>query len=180
MFFTSANKVVKKFVDKESPKTLKLDKNLKLFNIFNIGTLLASFVVCFLYALKLFGCCNLTCEQIFLWNEISTVFIFGLFCIADYLMHRLIKIAITSNSIDSELHALKNFTERALVTIDIAGFCGAFVIIVLTITTRYFLQNHFTDGFAIGALVFHILFTQINYAYLKTLELKEFYAKSSG
>jgi hypothetical protein len=174
MFMGDADSTITSYVPSPgAPDTLELKRKNRIFKNCNILTFFLSASIILLYILKILDVLNLSLERLFVINEIGSIFMFGLFCRADLYMLRILKIAISSSSGDENLKALNKFTLNAFPLIDIAGFVGVSIIGITTLLLHFHLHEHFVEGFAIGALAFHIIFTQINFAYLKTVELRD-------
>jgi hypothetical protein len=106
--------------------------------------------------------------------SILSIIIFSLFIAADNLFIKYLDECINR---ETDQHSLENFKvkksvmKKALALIDFAGFFGSLIILIMSWIFLFFADNNFIQGFGIGALAFHIIFTQFNWAYLKTDEL---------
>jgi len=145
------------------------------YNLYNIITLvLAVVILCSFifsdYSLSKTGKLD---WMVFSVN-IASILIFSLFCFADDIYIRYLE-----NCLRVEVNHKGKFEiqidvmKRAFVLIDLAGVVGICIIFFMSIIFSTFFDNRFIQGFGIGALAFHIIFTQFNWAYLKTDELKK-------
>lgn len=108
--------------------------------------------------------------------SILSIIIFSLFIAADKLFIIHLDECIYR---EKDQHSLANFNvkksvmKRAIALIDFAGLIGSLIIFIMSLMFLAFADNNFIQGFGIGALAFHIIFTQFNWAYLKTDELRK-------
>lgn len=148
----------------------KPNKSLSWCNILNHITFAAAAIL-LLYLLSQFNC------SITVISSLS-ILIFILFVIADRLFIKHLDDCIAR---EMDENSKKNFNikrsvmEKALVLIDLAGSFGiCFILLISKIFSWCDIANdNFIQGFGIGALAFHIIFTQFNWAYLKIDELKK-------
>jgi hypothetical protein len=107
-------------------------------------------------------------DRIVFFNEIFFSFVFLLFWIADCYELKSLNIAKTNKQrfAINQIRILKS----ALPLIDIVGFIGVAVILCISIHHHININDKFNElfiGFSIGSLVFHIILTQFNLAYLR-------------
>lgn len=175
MFISDADSVIIDFLSTESnskqkERLINLNSRFKKLNqlTFAFSLILVAFFILHFCQIK-----ELNLEVLFIANEILTILIFISFCFADYFMLEMLKITLSTNPQNKNLNALNAFTKSAFPLIDIAGAMGAILIGILSLIFHFHISSPFNEGFAIGALAFHIIFTQINFAYLKTIEIKD-------
>ena len=158
---------------RESINNYKKTKlNYALFTVFNFITIFISILILLAYIITFFYDYKIWYFLLFI-NEVCAIAIFLMFCIADYVMIKQLKDSTSITPDNRKLRAMQKFTQAAFPTIDLVGFFGVLSIFILVRIFNHSENHFFTQGFTTGALVFHILFTQFNYAYLKTIELKD-------
>lgn len=170
---------VKGLYEADPTKTKTEKKNLLLINIFVILlyfiTIVLSVYIVHEFIRKVSGGINESWESIYFDNELITVIIFAIFFFVDYYLLLSIDKSLANDSQNQILIDMKDFTRKAFVFTDVAGFFGVLFIFILILifdsTTVYKVSNPnglFIHGFASGAIAMHILFTQMNYALLNT------------
>ena len=143
-----------------------------VFTACNVTTIIMSMYIVYAYIKAYFS--NYTnWDYLLFLNEVFAIAIFLLFCIADYFMIKQLEDSTNNKPTNRKLSAMQKFTQAAFPTIDLVGFFGVLSIFVLARIFNHSENHSFTQGLTTGALVFHVLFTQFNFAYLKTIELKD-------
>lgn len=170
---------VKGLYEADPTKTKKEKKNLLFINMFVIFlyliTIVLSAYIVHEFVRKVSGGINESWESIYFHNELVTVVIFLIFFIVDYYLLVSIDKSLKSDTSNQILIDMKDFTRKAFVFTDVAGFVGVlfifFLILIFDSTYVHKVANPnglFIHGFASGAIAMHILFTQMNYALLNT------------
>jgi hypothetical protein len=170
--------------DHLSERNKSLDKHYtNLFIFFNVLTLIFSIVIIVLYVLKYMGVSTVDWGNLFEYSELGAVFMFLFFVVADCAILAQFKLSHESNTaklkntrrVDEktnikkrlvEINSSIKFTKKAIWLIDITGFIGIFLIVVTSHLLKPSQDYIFVEGFAVGAIAFHILFTQMNFAVL--------------
>jgi len=150
----------------------KIKRNKRTATVLNWLTIIASGIIIFMYTHKLFGG-NYNLEVLFITNEIIAVGIFLFFCISDKKYINAINTALENEPDNNKLKKLKSLLENAFPLIDLVGLIGVFIVTALSIIWHYYLNDMFVEGFALGAITFHIILTQFNWAYLRTMDLRD-------
>jgi hypothetical protein len=149
--------------DNDAKKRFKqLRNNASLFNIFSI--FLCFVVIALNFTIYVdFGNNNCLNDNYLMTSEIIFCFIFVLFLIADILEKKALMLSTAA-----ELNSHKSILEYSIPLIDTVGLIGIGIITSLSLYHHYkiCIFEEFFSGFSIGALVFHIVLTQFNLAYL--------------
>jgi hypothetical protein len=163
-----------------------------LFVLFNFSTMLISMGIAGCYFLKLYSILDLHWGYLFKVSEYLTVMMFFFFIVADWAILMQYKISKNSNELKlsevegshgdikskikhqlNELEGTINFTKNAIWLVDLTGLIGIVLILWITHNMNGRQDHIFIEGFAVGAIAFHIFFTQINLTILSFLEKRE-------
>jgi len=102
-------------------------------------------------------------------NEFLNLLVFLLFIVADYFFISMVRSMIEADPSNESLKKVDEMISNAFSLIDLPGFLGVFVIYVLSWAFEKKLNGDLAHSFAVGALTFHLIFTQFCVAYLRTL-----------
>lgn len=111
-------------------------------------------------------------------NECVNLAIFSLFVFADYFFLRLVRSMLKNDGDNVNLKQVERSMFDAFTLIDLPGLLGVLVIFILSWKFQVTLNDGFAHSFAVGALTFHLIFTQFNVAYLRTFSLAQAGAKN--
>lgn len=153
-----------------------------IFYVFNIFTLVISIGIALTYWIKMNFNPDLTWGKLFGTSEYLAIIMFFLFIIADWAIYEQFKISQIANETKLKSKNSGNktkikerlaticlslkHTKKAILLIDVTGFIGITLIVIITHLLEPHHDHIFVEGFAIGAIAFHILFTQMNFALL--------------
>ena len=143
-------------------------------NIFTL--LLAVIILCAFFFRYFYHAYSLSkkddLEKIVVFVDFISIWIYILFCFADRIYIQYLKKChnIVKDNFKEKYEIQIEVMGRAFALIDISGVVGICIIFIMSLFFSS-VCNSFIQGFGIGALAFHIIFTQFNWAYLKTDEL---------
>lgn len=146
----------------------------RLINV--ITLLIAFFILCIFFFRLLYNGYSVEKEDDLKWIvifvNIFSIIIYVLFCIADKLYIKYLEkcLSIVKDNYKEKYEIQIEVMRKAFFLIDFAGVVGICIIFSMSC---FFSSSgvRFIQGFGIGALAFHIFFTQFNWAYLNTNEL---------
>ena len=143
-------------------------------------TMIISVLIIGSFILRGFNIFEYSWSNIFLFNELASVTIFLLFVIIDGSFLKIIKQGLatqeSSNNAQNSLEKLREtyfITEKAFYLTDIAGFLGISLILIISFIMRISIESSFIQGFSLGAIAIHIVFSQINFSLVKTMALTQ-------
>lgn len=146
----------------------------RLINV--ITLLIAFFILCIFFFRLLYNGYSVEKEDDLKWIvifvNIFSILIYVLFCIADKIYIRYLRkcLNIVKDNYKKKYEIQIEVMRRAFILIDFSGVVGIIIIFLMSLIFST-LGYGFIQGFGIGALAFHIIFTQFNWAYLETDEL---------
>jgi len=156
--------------EKDENARKRSHRTLIAFLVLNLLTIFGAAYLVVLSSITMFGAdkdFDFLCQM----NECINLTIFALFLIADYFFISILKSEIKADTENNKLKQIERSMLNAFTLIDLPGFLGVAVIFILSTNYQHTLNDGFGRWFAVGALTFHLIFTQFIVAYLRTLSL---------